>query len=110
MSESRWAALRLGRTKSAVLGVADELAFALAPALALLAASRRAEVRLDVWFCGELDPKRGGVEMSMGEAALLTLVVIAAGSLVHVFFERPARFWIRRRLLGRAPRAVPSAT
>ena len=33
------------------------------------AASRSALVRLEVWFCGECEPKRGAVAMSMGSAA-----------------------------------------
>lgn len=37
----------------------------------------------------------------IGEAALLTLAIIVAGSLVHALFERPARLWVRRRSWAR---------
>lgn len=65
-----------------------------------------------VWKNARAALSGGGSDyvIPMGEAALLTLAIIVAGSLVHVFFERPARVWIRRKFLGPAPRAVPSAT
>lgn len=47
-----------------------------------------------VLFGGESSYILGG-----GEVVALVLVILASGALIHAVFERPARFFIRRRLL-----------